>query len=327
MSSKQSGMDVWLNIGMIIGISTCITILIFMILLILYNFLKNQPLLSIPWLSDNNDIKTKISTNISELQNQINKLSESSNIDINYVKNNTIPILEKSIDDLKITNTKSNKDIQTQIDKVNNLLISLQDSIKNVESSNKTELQTQIKSLSDNLQNIIISSQENTQNKLQKQIDDLKSLVNSENEEIKTKIIPIMQESISTLIDQKITQNTNEIILINLNKLKDNIQTQIDEKTLNIEEIKQIIKINLDNLKIKNETASIVINAYAKDGLITQWSIKGDENANLCLGYNKNTFCIDKNTGFLFNKTTELPTELPTESPTESPTNTELFSI
>lgn len=298
-----------------------------MILLILYNFLKNQPLLSIPWLSDNNDIKTKISTNISELQNQINKLSESSNIDINYVKNNTIPILEKSIDDLKITNTKSNKDIQTQIDKVNNLLISLQDSIKNVESSNKTELQTQIKSLSDNLQNIIISSQENTQNKLQKQIDDLKSLVNSENEEIKTKIIPIMQESISTLIDQKITQNTNEIILINLNKLKDNIQTQIDEKTLNIEEIKQIIKINLDNLKIKNETASIVINAYAKDGLITQWSIKGDENANLCLGYNKNTFCIDKNTGFLFNKTTELPTELPTESPTESPTNTELFSI
>lgn len=323
MSSKQSGMDVWLNIGMIIGISTCITILIFMILLILYNFLKNQPLLSIPWLSDNNDIKTKISTNISELQNQINKLSESSNIDINYVKNNTIPILEKSIDDLKITNTKSNKDIQTQIDKVNNLLISLQDSIKNVESSNKTELQTQIKSLSDNLQNIIISSQENTQNKLQKQIDDLKSLVNSENEEIKTKIIPIMQESISTLIDQKITQNTNEIILINLNKLKDNIQTQIDEKTLNIEEIKQIIKINLDNLKIKNETASIVINAYAKDGLITQWSIKGDENANLCVGYNKNTFCIDKNTGFLFNKTAELPTELPTESPT----NTELFSI
>ena len=48
--------------------------------------------------------------NISEIKNQISKLSESSNVDINVVKNDTIPsvkrILEQSIQDLKTSNEK-----------------------------------------------------------------------------------------------------------------------------------------------------------------------------------------------------------------------------
>ena len=56
------------------------------------------------------------------------------------------------------------------------------------DSSNKAELQKQIKLLDDNLRQEITSSQENTQSQLKKQIDDVNNLGMSNNEEIKTKI-------------------------------------------------------------------------------------------------------------------------------------------
>jgi len=333
----SSNANMWINIGMVIGISTGITLLIFSLLLFSYNFMNNQPLFSIPWLTENYMLKIKLSNNISELQNQITKLSEFSNVDINYVKNITIPnvqqILENSIADLKVLNTNSNTEIQTQIDKVNVLLVSLQKSITDSQNSTKTELQKQITELSENLQDKIVKSQESLEEKMKNQITEFNKLFNSENEEIKTKIIPSLKETMEILIDQKIKQNTDEIVLRDLNKLKDDIQTQIDKQNLNINEIKNLINEQVNILKKKTETENLIINTYSNKGEIIHWSVKGDDKGNLCIGDNKNSFCIDKDTGFLFNKNkteikispielptlTELPSELPTELPTELP--------
>ena len=93
------------------------------------------------------------------------------------------------------------------------------------------------------------------------------------------------------------------------------INKKIDKQNLNINEIKNLINEQVNNLKKKTETESIVINTYSNNGEIIQWSVKGDDKGNLCIGDNKNSFCIDKDTGFLFNKNkTEFkisPNELP----------------
>jgi hypothetical protein len=283
--------DIWISIGISLGI----TLLILTLVLILYNYSKGQPLFSNPWLNDTVILKANMSTNILDLQNQVKLTESSSSVDINDIKTNTIPtvqaILEKSINDLKLLNENSNKEIQEQIDIVNTSLITLQNSI----DTDKTELQSQIQSLSNNIQSSITISQENTEKKLQEQIDILKDLVNSENEKIKTNIIPAMKESILILIEQQ-RNNINENISNSLVELKNTIQNQITNQTLNIDEIRQIINDN----KMKSQTESLIINTYTKNGEVIQWTIKGDDNGNLCIGDNIKNFCINKDTGFLF---------------------------
>ena len=283
--------DIWISIGLSLGI----TLLILTLVLILYNYSKGQPLFSNPWLNDTVILKANMSTNILDLQNQVKLTESSSSVDINDIKTNTIPtvqaILEKSINDLKLLNENSNKEIQEQIDIVNTSLITLQNSI----DTDKTELQSQIQSLSNNIQSSITISQENTEKKLQEQIDILKDLVNSENEKIKTNIIPAMKESILILIEQQ-RNNINENISNSLVELKNTIQNQITNQTLNIDEIRQIINDN----KMKSQTESLIINTYTKNGEVIQWTIKGDDNGNLCIGDNIKNFCINKDTGFLF---------------------------
>ena len=106
-----------------IGINVGITIVIFISVIMIYNIIMKQPIFSIPWSNENTILKNNISQNISELQNQINKISGT---DINDIKDNIIPsiqkTLEKAIEETKKINLISNKDLQKQIDELNVLL-------------------------------------------------------------------------------------------------------------------------------------------------------------------------------------------------------------
>jgi len=341
-----------------------ITIIIIISSIVIYNIIMKQPIFSIPWSNENTILKNNITQNISELQNQIDKLSGTSNTDINYIKDNIIPsiqkTLEKTIEDTKKINLISNKELQKQIDDLNNLLLSTKKTIEDSNTSNNSDLQNQIKTFSDNLQSSIDKLSENTSSdkqNLQKQIDDIlsiakKSIEDSNNElqtqlklfsdnlqssidkltektsfeqenlqkqidamndlnklnvdEIKLKIIPSVKESIEILeniiknADDKITQNKNDL-LSELNKLKNNIQSQIESQTIDTQKSIDDIKNTLDNLKNETKTKTIIINTYTKDGTQIQWTIKGDDNGNLCISDEKNVACIDRESGFLFN--------------------------
>lgn len=112
----------------------------------------------------------------------------------------------------------------------------------------------------------------------------------------------------NTILKNNIYQNISElqkqidkISYTEINNIKDNIIPSI-QKTLekNIEDVKKINSIStIDNLK--NETKIFIINTYTKDGTQIRWTVKGDDNGNLCISDTKNMACIDKETGFLFN--------------------------
>jgi hypothetical protein len=210
--------------------------------------------------------------------------------------------LQSSIDKLSENTSSDKQNLQKQIDDV------LSIAKKSIEDSN-TELQNQLKLFSDNLQSSIDKLSVKTsseQEKLQKQIDEMNDLNKLNIDEIKLKIIPSVKESIEILenifknADDKITQNKNDL-LTELNKLKNNIQSQIESQTIDTQKSIDDIKNTLDNLKNETKTKTIIINTYTKDGTQIQWTIKGDDNGNLCISDEKNVACIDRESGFLFN--------------------------
>ena len=115
--------SILINIGL--------TIVIFISTIMIYNVIMNQPIFSIPWSNENTILKNNISQNISELQKQIDKISDT---DINNIKDYIIPsiqkTLEKTIEDVKKINSISNKDLQKQIDELNIILLSTKKSIE-----------------------------------------------------------------------------------------------------------------------------------------------------------------------------------------------------
>jgi hypothetical protein len=84
--------------------------------------------------------------------------------------------------------------------------------------------------------------------------------------------------------------NENNMLKNDLNKIK-----------ILLESSNADITKNLDKLKNENETKSIIINSYKKDGTKIRWIIKGNENGDLCLdGGEKNIYCINQNSEDLF---------------------------
>ena len=63
------------NIGITIGISLISSIVLLTLALIIYNFVNNQPLFTIPWTNENAKLKDNISTNIAS-KTSLEKLSD-----------------------------------------------------------------------------------------------------------------------------------------------------------------------------------------------------------------------------------------------------------
>ena len=282
---------------------------------------------------DDSNIRNKsdLKTFSDKLQNSIDKLSEKSLLEQENIKTT----LQKQIDDLlsftkksiEDSNTSNKTEIQNQLKTLSEKLQSSIDMLsektisnhteiqkqidftkKSIDDSN-TELQNQLKTFSYNLQSSIDKLSEKTfseQTELQKQIESIDNLNKLNNEEIKLKIIPSVKESIVLLenivknIDDKIIQNKNDIIS-DLSKLKNDIQKQIESQTIDTKKSIADIEKTIDNLKNENETKIFVINTYTKDGTQIQWTVKGDDNGNLCISDTKNMACIERETGFLFN--------------------------
>ena len=264
--------------------------------------------------------KSELKTFSDKLQSSIDK----SLLDQENIKTN----LQKQIDDLLLFTKKSVEDssnkselkllsenLQSSIDKLSEKTISslaeIQKQIdftkKSIDDSN-TELENQLKTFSYNLQTSIDKLSEKTfseQTELQKQIESIDNLNKLNNEEIKLKIIPSVKESIELLenivknIDVKIIQNKNDIVS-DLTNLKIDIQKQIESQTIDTKKSITDIEKTIDNLKNENETKIFIINTYTKDGTQIRWTVKGDDNGNLCISDTKNMACIDQETGFLF---------------------------
>ena len=83
--------------------------------------------------------------------------------------------------------------------------------------------------------------------------------------------------------------------------LKIDIHKQIESQTIDTKKSITGIEKTIDNLKNENETKIFIINTYTKDGTQIRWTVKGDDNGNLCISDTKNMACIDQETGFLFN--------------------------
>ena len=277
-----------------------ITIIIFISTIMIYNAIMKQPIFSIPWSNENTILKNNISQNIFELQNQIDKLSGTSNTDINNIKDNIIPsiqkTLEKTIEDIKKINLISNKDLQKQIDELNILLLTSKKSIEDSNTINKSELKTfseNLKSSIDKLSEKTSSEQENIKINLQKQIDDLLSFTKKsiEDSEIQNQLKALsdkLQSSIDKLSEKTISsheelqkqidftkKSIDESNIELQNQLKTfsyNLQSSIDkfsEKTSSeqTELQKQIESINNLN-KLNNEEIKLKIIPSIKDSIV-----------------------------------------------------------
>ena len=273
-----------------------ITIIIFISTIMIYNAIMKQPIFSIPWSNENTILKNNISQNIFELQNQIDKLSGTSNTDINNIKDNIIPsiqkTLEKTIEDIKKINLISNKDLQKQIDELNILLLTSKKSIEDSNTINKSELKTFSENLKSSIDKLS-SEQENIKINLQKQIDDLLSFTKKsiEDSEIQNQLKALsdkLQSSIDKLSEKTISsheelqkqidftkKSIDESNIELQNQLKTfsyNLQSSIDkfsEKTSSeqTELQKQIESINNLN-KLNNEEIKLKIIPSIKDSIV-----------------------------------------------------------
>ena len=275
--------SIFINIGL--------TIVIFISIILIYNVIMKQPIFSIPWSNENTILKNNISQNISELQKQIDKISDT---DINNIKDNIIPsiqkTLEKTIEDVKKINSISNKDLQKQIDELNILLLSTKKSIEDSNTVNKTELKAffeNLKSSIDKLSEKTSSEQENNKTNLQKQIDDLLSFTKKSVEDSNTTNKTEIQNQLKALSD-KLQSSIDKTFLgqSQLQKQIDDLSSFTkksieDSNTINKSELKTFsenLKSSIDKLSSEQENIKINLQKQIDDLLsFTKKSIEDSE--------------------------------------------------